>query len=285
MRIAVIQGGCFGDNVNSTLMFGPIKRKYPQSTIDVFTAERYSSPFVNNPHISRIIATATGSKNESLNLAYSTKPVGYDLVINSHPLVNKKWSSDLHPELGENLILAWVSTLESLGIEYDCPLEPELYLTEDELQRSRRLIESIDRRSGIVLMECEGESGQSFWNHNWTNQVIQRLVQMDKTVLVSCINLREKIEKINRDSGGAVKWLGSESIRTVSGVFDYCDGFISVSSGLSNACNVTQRSKSVKWVEVVNSLVCSSNVIRSEGKTFWHQNDLGDFLQALPELV
>lgn len=285
MKIAIIQCGCFGDNVNSTLMFAPLKRKYPNSVIDIFTAERYASPFFNNPHINQIKTTATSGKNESLNLSHTIKPTGYDLVINSHPLMNREWYSNLHPELGENLILAWVNTLESLGIEYDYPLKTDIYLTDDENLRVKEFVSSINRRDGLILMECEGESGQSFWDGNWTDNVISSLIEMNKTVLVSCVSSKDKIKKLERNTNGMVKWLGSESIRVVSGIYDHCDTFISVSSGLSNACNVSQRSKNVKWIEVVNSPQCSSNVIRSDGKTFWYKNDLGHFIKELPKMV
>jgi ADP-heptose:LPS heptosyltransferase len=271
--IAIIQGGCFGDNVNSTLMLKPLKNKF-ETEIHIYTSERYHTPFINNPYVDDIIKVDTNSKDESLNLARTLKPVGYDLVINSHPLINRNWSSNLHPELGENLILAWVNTLESMDIKYDYPLETELYLTSEEMENINNFINKLNRRDGVVLMECEGESGQSFWSNRWTTSIIDYLTKRNKTILVSC---RNQIKTFHNN----VIWVGNMSIRTVSGIFDHCDAFISVSSGLSNACNVIQRSKNVKWFEVVNSLTCSSNVIRSDGKIFHHDNNIDSFIKKL----
>lgn len=274
--IAIIQGGCFGDNVNSTLMLRPLKEKYPNKEIHIYTSSKYASPFYNNPFIDRIFETETTGKNESLNLAHSIKPVGYDIVINSHPLINKNWASSIYPELGENLILAWVNTLESLGVEYNFPIETGLYLTDEEVKESDEFVESIKNDNDKVLIECGGESGQSFWNDEWTKQISEYLIKSDKTVIISCLK-DPKIKKPN------VHWVGKMSIRVVSGIFDHCYAFISTSSGLSNACNVVQRSENVKWFEVVNSLSCSSNVVGSRSKIFWHKNDIKSFIEMLEE--
>lgn len=274
--IAIIQGGCFGDNVNSTLMLKPLKEKYPDEQIHIYTSSKYASPFYGNPYIDKIFETETAYKNESLNLAHSIKPVGYEIIINSHPLVNKNWVSNLHPELGENLILAWVNTLESLNIEYNFPIETELYLTDDEIEESIKFVKSIENDNNIVLLECGGESGQSFWNDEWTKKVSEYLSKSGKTTLISC--LKNPNVSVNN-----VHWVGNKSIRVVSGIFDHCHAFISTSSGLSNTCNVRQRSKTVKWFEVVNSLTCSSNVVGKQNKTFWYKNDVKSFIKMLGE--
>jgi len=284
MKIAIVQPGCYGDNINSTLMFGPLKKHYKGCEIDVFTSTKYHQAFINNPHITNLHQTPAHTKDEALNLVHVIKPVGYDLVINSHPMINKTWSSNENPGLGENLILAWVNSLEANRVPYSLPLKTDLCLTPHETNQAAAFMNRIPKGKGYILMECEGESGQSFWNPEWTRDVILTLIRMGYIVLASCIRQREMVSNMQIQHSGKVIWVGAASIRVVAGMYDHCCGFISVSSGLSNACNTQQRKPVDKWIEVVNSLTCSSNVIRSTGKTFWHNNNKDEFCAHLREV-
>lgn len=283
MKIAVISPGCFGDCVNSTLTFAPLKSAYKNSILDVYTSTKYHTAFINNPYIDNLHQTKAEDKNSALNLVHVIKPVGYDIIINSHPLINKMWSSHIHPELGENLILTWVNTLESYKIPYDLPLKTDLVLTDNETNQAKNFIDNVNTGKRFVLLECEGESGQSFWNPGWTKDVVLTMTKLGYIVLINCIQQRELATKLQLETANKAIWVGGASLRVVSGMYDYCDIFISVSSGLSNACNVQQRKPVANWIEVVNSLACSSNVIGSNKKTFWHQNDQNTFCSMLRE--
>jgi len=276
MKIAVVQTGCWGDNVNSTLMFKPIKNKYPNSTMDIFTSDRYHTPFINNPYINEIIKLPSSNKNDALHLMHTIKPQGYDLIVKNHPMLNQNWSSHKNPQLGENLILSWVNWLESNDVPYEMPLTTDLILTQEEENTPKEFIEkhiSKDRK-GIVLIEAESESGQSFWNAHWTDFISKTLCQKGYIVLINSIREAGLAQNLQAQTQNRIIWIGGFAIRTVAAFYDHCSAFISVSSGLSNACNTQQRKIIPTWIEVVNSLTCSSNVIRSTGKTFWHDNDM-----------
>lgn len=286
-KIAVVSPGCWGDCINSTIMFKPIKDHYGHDCqLDIFTSTKYHTAFINNPHINNLYQTDVTSKNDALNLVHVIKPIGYDLVINSHPMINKTWSSNLNRTLGENLILAWVNCLEYNNIPYTLPLKSDLILTPHERSQADAFMSRISKGKGYVLMECEGESGQSFWNPIWTRDVILTLTKMGYITLVSCIGQRDLITSLQLQTANKAIWVGSASIRTVAGIYDNCDAFISVSSGLSNACNTQQRRKVKHWFEVINSLTCSSNVVgTTEYKTFWHKNDVNEFCEHLTKTL
>lgn len=288
MKIAIIQPGCFGDNVNSTLMFKPIKDKYPTSEIDIFTAERYHQPFLLNPYINNIIKLPSKNKNDALNLIYTIAPSNYDLIIKSHPLINKTWSSHKHPELGENLILSWVNWLERHDINYDYPLKTDLILSEEEEKTAKEFLDKHihpQDKKGIILIEAEGESGQSFWDWRWTEKVTNTLHQMGYVVLINNVKEASVAQQLQLNHKNRTTWVGNLSLRTVTSIYDHCDCFISVSSGLSNACNTQQRSTKPKWIEVVNSLACSSNVVGSKEKLFWLENNLEKFINKIKETL
>ena len=291
-KIALVQTGCWGDNVNSTLMFQPIMNHYKNKClIDVYTSVRYASAFYNNPLINKIIKYAAADKESSLHLTLTIpddiKNRGYDKIFIPHPMFNPgNWASIKHEELGENLIYAWVNALESAGIE--CPMPPQsiLKLTENETNKISNFCKKIpdfkDKRN--VLMECHGESGQTFWNDSWTYEVGDYLLQDPNTNLfISCIHTCHHVDALKIKAPGRVYFVGDLSIRECAELFNRCRIFMSVSSGLSNACNTNWCKKDIIWIETINSNAVTSAPMRKEGKIFWFENDVIKFKTMLSE--
>ncbi len=285
-KIAIIQPASYGDNVNSTLMFKPLKWKYPKSVIDVYTASNYASAFVNNPYIDNLIQFPADTKEKALHLVHVIPPHvqgrGYDLVFNPHPMINPdKWTSIKHGELGTNLICAWVRALENADVDYNLPLETILRLTDDEVRNVDRYCAKVDMAGKRnVLMEVEGLSGQTFWNHEWTLRVGRHLLRGDTNLFISRRDHTQEIRVLAAEHPGCVHH-ADLTIRECAELFNRCDAFFSVSSGLSNACNTSWGRKDRRWVETVNSDSASSSTIRREGKTFWTDNNLDGFLNTL----
>jgi ADP-heptose:LPS heptosyltransferase len=289
-KIAIVQTGSFGDNINSTLMFKPIKEHYQNCILDIHTSTKYGNVFLNNPYIDNIIYHAASTKQEALHLGVTVPKTiarsNYDRILVPHPMFNPdKWHSSLHPEWEENLIFAWVNALESLGIKYEVPLQTVLRLTQDEIDKVNTYMERVpkfkERRN--ILLEIHGESGQTFWNENWTFGVGRHLLDGNTNLHISHAEQRGDIVGLKDQYRGQVHWIGKLTIRECAQLFNHCDAFISVSSGLSNACNTNWCNKDVKWFEVVNSLACSSAAIRTKGKVFWHDHDIDGFIKTLDQ--
>lgn len=289
INIAIIQPGSWGDNINSTMMLIPLKNKYPSSQIDVYTTKQYASAFHNNTFIDNIISADIEGKNDSLNFVHVYPPLlenkGYTHIINASPFINPNdWSSGLYPQLGENLMLSWCKALEKINVHYDLPLRTILMPTIEEKKRAESKILPYVTNSKIKnLAEIHGESGQTFWNHEWTEKVVQKLVDFDQVIFISHNGMTDQIKRLQSKYPLNVLYVGDLSIRECTYVFNQCDRFFSVSSGLSNACNTNYCKTSIRWVEVVNSLVCSSAPIRKEGKVFWHDNNITKFIDWLSE--
>lgn len=133
-------------------------------------------------------------------------------------------------------------------------------------------------------METQGESGQTQWNHNWTSTVGEYLLKNNNTNLI--ISKRESdntISGLQHKFPGSVHFVGALSIRECAEIFNRCQVFFSVSSGLSNACNTNWCKKDIKWVEVVNGSGASSAPIRSTGKIFWYDDNIENFINMLRE--
>lgn len=289
-KIAIIQTGSWGDNINSTLMLPPIKKAYPDCIIDVYTSTLYGSAFYNNPYITNTIQHQANTKDEALHLALVIPDQligrGYDMIFSPHPMFNHgNWNSIQHPELGDNLICAWIRALEHAGISYEWPLETVLRLTNEETATVRNFINNIPNidNSRNILMEVHGESGQSFWTPQWTMDVCKYLLNGQTNLFISRKNDSHDIQELKRIAPNSVFFVGHLSIRECAELFNHCQAFFSVSSGLSNACNTNWCKKDIKWFEVVNSPAVTSAPIRSSGKVFWYDNDITAFISMLKE--
>jgi len=284
-KIALIQPGSWGDNINSTIMFGPIRRKWPDAVLDVYSSTIFGSAFVNNPHITNLFRVPATSKQEALHLLVTLPDqvagCGYDIVFRPHPMVNAdKWTA-IKSDLGTNLICAWVRALEDADIPYTLPLESNLRLLPEEVENVSRFTSTVNMNRRNVLMETQGESGQTFWNAGWTVAVGKHLLNGHTNLFLSRRHSAQDVDELSSHAPGHVHFVGGLSIRECAELFNRCDVFFSVSSGLSNACNTTWCKKTGRWVETINSQTVSSAPIRRDGKIFWYDNNLSNFLDML----
>jgi len=272
-------------------MFGPIKNRFNDCIIDVHTSTLYESAFTNNPLIDHIVTYSADRKQDALHLTMTIPPkivsAGYDMVFAPHPMYNgDKWKSILHPDLGDNLIFAWVRALEDAKIPYELPLETILRLTSHEINnvvKFKTKIKTFNKFRNI-LMEVHGESGQTFWDHTWTVAVGKYLLENEETNLfISRKNTSGDVQELAALAPGRVFFVGTLSIRECAELFNHCDAFFSVSSGLSNACNTNWCKNDIKWIETINSQAVSSAPIRKEGKVFWTHNDKKKFFHMLKD--
>lgn len=288
-KICLIQTGCWGDNINSTLMFKPIHDHFDNCVLDVHTSINYASAFENNPYINKLVKYKADTKQEALHLTLTIpKQIansGYDKILAPHPMFNPdKWTSIKNPSLDTNIICAWIRALEENGIEYDLPLETVLQLTGVEVSKVKKFMNGIKSFAKFrnILMEVHGESGQTFWDHTWTIKVGKYLLDNKTTNLFISRKFNGgDVADLSSHAPGRVFFVGDLSIRECAELFNHCDAFFSVSSGLSNACNTNWCKNDIKWIETVNSKTATSAPIRKEGKVFWHQSDQGKFIEML----
>ena len=285
-KIAIVQTGSWGDNVNSTLMLKPLKAKYPNCRIEVHTSTFFASAFNNNPLIDKLIKHPSSDKQNSIHLSLIITPrlSGYDLVFNPHPMYNgDKWTSIRHPELGTNLILAWVRALEESDIEYELPFETILQLKAKEIKTVDTFCSKVPNfgNSRNILMEVFGESGQSFWKPNWTTTVGKHLLDGNTNLFISRREDSHDITELRNHAPGKVFFVGGLTIRECAELYNRCQAFFSVSSGLSNACNTNWCKNDIIWIETTNSDAVTSAPVRASGKIFWHDNNLNAFISML----
>lgn len=288
--IAIIQPACYGDNINSTLMFKPIKNKYNDCVLDIWTSTKYGSAFYNNPYVDNLYEIPSSNKDDSLHQVITTpdliKNCGYTKIFNPHPMINNdKWTSIHNGQFGTNLICAWIRALEEAEIPYDVPLETILRLTDTEINNARNFYSKLNNSNQKYFIECHGESGQTFWDHHWTTKVCQHLLghNLNLTIIISKREIDNTIQGLCHLFPNRVFFAGQLTLRECAELYNLCDGFFSVSSGLSNVCNTNWCKKDKLWIETVNSPAVTSAPIRSVNKLFWHDNNIGNFLNMLQD--
>jgi hypothetical protein len=287
-KIALVATGSWGDNIIQTFQLKPLKTKYPNSIIDVHTSDRFASAFYNNPYVSNIYEHHAADKSNALNLVHVIPPLlqnsGYDLILSRHPMAYQPWSTSKHPELGENFMYVYAGQMDDLGLEYEVPLQSVLQLTASEVSNVRKFVERVpDFDTSLnILMEVQAESGQTFWDPNWTIRVSELfLTEPNAKLYISGRNLTSDILHLNNTYPGRVYFVGTLSIRECAELFNYCQIFQSISSGLSNACNTNWCKKDIIWLEVINSRAVSSEPMRKEGKLFWMDNNIDNYINKL----
>lgn len=282
MRIAFVQLGSWGDCINSTLMFAPIKRKWPNCRLEVHTTTLYASAFHNNPYVDALHQTPAATKAQVFSL-YDVVPkriTGYDKVLTPAPILYRdQWRSAKHPELGYNLWCTFLKVMEDNGIDYELPVQGVLRLTDGE--RDKGAAEAAPHAGKRrILMEVHGESGQTFWDDNWTLKVGRHLLRDGTALFISNRNKTNAIQQLQQL--GAV-FVGGLTLRECAELYNHCNAFLSVSSGLCNACNTDwcNRNTTSKWFEVVNSNSCDSSVLRRDRKTFFYENNVDKYIELL----
>ncbi len=285
-KIAIVQPGSWGDNINSTLMFAPLKSKYPDSILDIYTSTLYGSAFNHNPLINGVYLSPAHDKESALHQVHTIPPLlersGYNKIFVPHPMINgDKWTSIKHGELGTNLICAWVRALEEYDVPYEMPLRTTLRLSQQERDNTSKFCRHLDMTRRNILMEVLGESGQSHWNPSWTVQVAMHLLNGHTNLFISRHYNSDDVKNLMAHAPGFVHFTGGLTIRECAELFNRCQIFFSVSSGLSNACNTDWCKKDGKWFEVTNSPAVTSAPIRKDGKVFWYNNNIDNFIQML----
>ena len=291
MKLAFIQVASWGDCCNSTMMFRPLLNKYVGAQLHVFTSIPYQSAFLNNPLITAIHASPAAGKHEAFSL-YDTLPAQvrkmgiFDRIYCPAPiLMGGRRNSLRHPEVGENLWCSFWRALEEDDVPYEIPLLAEITLTATEQASAKYFLSQMQKpKAGKkrVLMECYAESGQTYWNEQWMDQVARLLLDQGHQVILSNKSSTRAISALVK--AGAI--LVTLPLRECIEIFNHSDMFISISSGFCNACRSTAATKSDGvWLEAVNSPTVSSRTLVRKGATgvneFYYENDLKGFLRLV----
>lgn len=286
MKIAFVQTASWGDCVNSTLMFKPIKAKWPGCRLDVHTTTMYGSAYDHNPDIDGLIKHPVHHKDSAFNL-YNTLPQqlrDYDKVMVPAPILWPNRRDSLrHPEYGPNLWCTFLRALEEDGIDYPMPPVSVLRLTNSEVEQARATA-AVGAGKRCLLMEVEGLSGQTYWNDAWTDTVGTYLLgRPDVCLFISKRTSTPAIQRLQvpRNNGSRAIFVGHLSLREGAELYNHCHAFLSISSGLCNACCTDWCRRDVLWLEAVNSPSVTSVVFRSDNKHFWYDNNVDGYLRLL----
>ena len=84
MKILVVRFSSLGDLVLMTPLLRELKKKFPDSSIDLVTAKEFAPLFDGNPHLSKIIPFDRKAEQSLWSLYQQLKLNGYSIVIDAH---------------------------------------------------------------------------------------------------------------------------------------------------------------------------------------------------------
>lgn len=293
--IGIVQLASWGDVFISTIISQGIKEKYPNSKITQYVSTSCANALIGNKHIDKIETIQStkkqvweGLQDHVIN-GIRTK---HEILITPWPgyLPQDQWSikSQINDNQSKhNFMWAYAKALENLGIQFDIPLKPQMWLTNQEMINA----DSISHRLNgfIVMMEVEGHSNQTYINHSWISpiaNVISSKTNGKFTLLISRAgqDTREILE-VKSTYGNKIITLGDLSLREVSRVFNNCHLFIGCSSGTSNACHAQHCRRDIPWIENIKSKLWDSTPLGVNQKRFHYDDNVESFIHTISDII
>ncbi len=259
MNIAVIQLANFGDVILSTSLLEAIREQKPDWKVHFITSKACASAVSSNPCIHELIALdipkaeAIGKFNEVFREAKASGK--YDKVITPWAgyLDRKHWRP--HGASGKvcNFMYSVVRCIQDNGMTWNGKLTNYLYPTHGDTHGAAKIIKAFESSSNKnVLLEAETLSKQSQLNHKWLPEIFHAVRKRlgRATFWLSIGKDPDYLTELKNEFD--VRTLSDFSIASVGLAVDYCDVFLSVSSGTANACHHQHRRNNPMWFEAVN---------------------------------
>lgn len=287
--VAIVTMASWGDVVISTLIVNALKTQKPDCRITYYTSSACAGAIKNNPHIDeQVIIQATKGQ------AWAVQDKIISDARNKHQVVVAAWAGYTprynwkpldNNETSENFMWSYVRTAQSLGLNVPNPPLLYLYPTDDEKNRIAGYMQNV--KSGTnILMEVKGESSQTYWNNDWTVKAIDKLHQIynKPNVFISCGDKPDDFIFDLIDKYG-IHYMNDYSLREMSVLFNYCDVFLGVSSGTSNACHGHLCKRNIKWIEAINDGVWDSKPLGYHNKVFFYGGDVKAYCNLLENIL
>jgi ADP-heptose:LPS heptosyltransferase len=282
MNIAIVQMASFGDVVLTTCILRAIREHRPKWKIHFYTSSFCAGAVENNPDIDELHIKDMSRAEAFNNWGYVTEEAK-----KKHNRVLVPWPGILHQRewrlmkghLGNNNFMwAYPRCIQYLNLPFTGKIKTYLYPTDEEKQKVSDFVASLDPRR-MLMMEVSGKSGQTWWNHSWTQRAVETIAKKlpEFHLFISCGGEEPAdLQALRNKYKGkqTIHYMNDFSIREMSVLFNSCDTMFSVSSGTANACMTHECKRDVKWFELVNNTCWDSSPMGNMKRKFiCHKND------------
>ncbi|MFN5866108.1 MAG: glycosyltransferase family 9 protein [Candidatus Kapaibacterium sp.] len=228
-----------GDILCATPVARQLKHDNPHCHITWYTAKKFAFTIEHNPYIDEVVLL-------------DGDPVALDEKI---PELKKEraWTSFYTPAPymnyngGQGATLAEL-TKSSTGLQWTVPFQPVMCLTDQEVAEARAYMNSLPQ--GLkILVETEFSSNQSPWDVAYESMMIERLRSLNPIFIFTAKNKPKNLDA-HKASYEHVYWCDLP-FRHNAELYNLCDAFIGVSSGISCLSLSTWCRNDIPSVEVV----------------------------------
>lgn len=289
MDTAIVQLGSWGDVVISTALVRALKEQC-QAKITYYVATMFRGALDGNPCVDYIqTIDVDRARVWSLFDRVTTQArKAHQTVIVPWPglLPKDKWRL-LSGDCKNNFMWAYARAGQQQGLGIEVPLKLWLYPTQTEIDKADQFVTTLNRPIGskLVMMEMQGHSGQTCFNPTWLQPVIDTVMQRYHNNAIFLISAGgqppPEVTLLNNRYPGKIWFMNSFSLREMSVIFNYCDLFLGVSSGTSNACQTHRCKKGIAWFETVSESIWDSSPLGTDKKHFHYGGDLGAYIELL----
>jgi len=287
--IAVVQLVSWGDVVISTSLVHAIKEQLGVK-ITYYVSSACHGAVFGNPDIDQIkIIQAT--KHQAWGVFSKIIKQAWEFhqhVFTPWPgfIPRHEWCL-LDRQTKINFMWSYARAGQVVDLTIDVPLKLYLYLSDSEKERADKFYRSLNKKPStkLVLAEMHGDSSQTACCPAWIPSIVNTVMTKYNGDAIVCISASgqppREIQQLITKYDRKIQFLNFLSLREVSAFFNYCDIFLGVSSGTSNACHGHQCKKDIAWFETVNDPVWDSSPLGVENKVFYYGTKLAEYISIL----
>lgn len=236
--IAIFHG--LGDIVNATIIARQIKADHPDAHLVWFIAERYAFVLEGNPDVDEVVALSGDPKQLDARIEELRASRPWDRFYVPAPYM----AYDKLPggDLTELMLATYDGTLT-------VPLRPVIVLNEREVERARSWWAQLPPDRLHILVETEFFSDQSPWDRSYALDMVRRLAPLRPVFVFTAKNRPPYLDELAAEYPDVV-WCDLP-FRLNAELYNLCDAFVGVSSGISCLSNSTWCRPDVPHIEVV----------------------------------
>ena len=238
-RIGIAVYHALGDVLNLTPVARQLRHDHPEAHIQWFTSKACEPALRHNPDLDEVVIQEGEWADLDAGILSLAESGDFDDFYAPAPYLNYEAAP------GGSL---WDLYRAAPGLDWTEPVVPVLQLTPEEIQEARAWWDALEPGPRI-LIECDAHSQQSPWSLTTVDLVHELLGGLNPLYVFTARDLPAEVARIQSLGGRAVHcglpW------RLNAELFNRCDAFLGISSGISALTGSTACRVDVPSVEFV----------------------------------
>ena len=237
-------------NIGDILLCTPIARQLkkadPACHITWYTSDRYAFILENNPDIDEIVSLpADDPETLDLSIDQIRDERAWTSFRTPAPYMNYYTYKPVIVEAGVTLLDL---VRESADLQWTVPFVPVVELTSSEITMAKEYCSSLGADGPMILVETEFKSNQTVWDADFALELVESLKDLAPIFVFTSKNRPADLDQLQAKYE-RIFWCDLP-FRANAELFNLCDAFIGVSSGISTLTYSTWCRDDVPRIEV-----------------------------------